>query len=457
MKIKRIEYKKHNVFKNHTVILGDTDVPAIAFLVGNNGSGKTKVLDTIYQSFSEPFSNPDDFEIIVNIVFSEKEKQELSLTENEVNYFIKKENGGNTHRVNYISGGLVNVNIQSLSKVVFSTIEVNFNEQNIQSITSKNIDDNPKPKEKSQNLSVEIPQLLIDIKNLDDADISKWFKDNQAKGHTPPFPPVGTRLQRFTDAFHKVYEGEKTFSEIKNKNNSKKIIFIDKNGEEISLNELSTGEKQIIYRVGYILKNLGNMNGGIILIDEPEISLHPTWQIKLKDFLFEMFKDHNIQIIIATHSPYIFQKLDETKEVCIKVDRLKPESKKISMVFPNVPYNPSVQLINYLAYGIVDELLHIELYTLLQIREKRDKVTNSWNKVTNAQNQDGIENWLQDPSGGNVQIKQTFTRTGRTIQSQETIMTWIRNKIHHSDELGRPNFTKTDLQESIDAMITLLK
>ena len=452
MKIKKIEFKKHNVFKAHTIIFGESDVPTITFLVGNNGSGKTKILDTIYYALYQPFNNVGDYEADITILFSDDEKKELSLAENEATYSIKKENGVNAQQVRYkTAGDVVTLNLQDLSKVVYSTIEVIFNEPSINSVTSKNIDDILKPKEKSQNLSIEIPQLLVDIKNLDDADTAKWFKEHQATGHENPFPSnIGTRLERFTNAFHKIYDGEKTFSEIKNDKGSKKIIFVDSKGEEISLNDLSTGEKQIIYRVGYILKNLANISGGIILIDEPEISLHPTWQIKLKDFLLEIFKDYDVQIIIATHSPYIFKNLDENKEACIKIDRSKLESKKISMIFPNVPYNPSVQLINYLAYGIVDELLHIELYTLLQIREKRDHVTNSPNK------QDGIENWLQDPSGGNVPIKQIFVRTGQTNQTQETIMTWIRNKIHHAHE-SRPDFTQPDLKESIDKMIELLQ
>lgn len=451
MKIKKIKFNKHNLFKDHTIIFENETIPFITFLVGNNGSGKTKVLDFIYKALVEPFGHAGYYEVFITILFSEKEKDEFKIPENEVNYLIRKEDGSNHHEVLSLSGDSINLNIQSISKVVFSTIEVTFNEQNISSVTSKDIDNIKQPKEISKNLATEIPQLLIDISNLDDADISKWFMTNKSKGHPKPFPLVGARLERFTNAFHKIYDGEKTFSGIKNEKDAKRIIFTDKNKDEISLNELSTGEKQIIYRIGYILKNLANIHGGIILIDEPEISLHPAWQTKLKDFLFEIFKDYDVQIIIATHSPYIFKNLDENKEFCIKIDRLLPESKKVSMIFPNVTYNPSTQLINYLAYGLFDELLHIELYTLLQIREKRDSINNSPGK------QDGIENWLRDPSGGNLPIRQTFIRTGQQKQTQETITTWIRNKIHHPYDMSRPTFNSIELKESIDSLIKILQ
>lgn len=451
MKIKQIEFKKHDLFNNHKIIFEEENIPFTTFLVGNNGSGKTKVLDFIYKALVEPFGHSGYYEVVTTIVFSEKEKSDFNIPENEIKYLIRKEVGSNHHEVFSSSGQTINLNIQSISKVVFSTIEVTFNEENISSVTSKDIDNVKLPKEISRNLATEIPQLLIDISNLDDADIAKWFAANRKKGHAKPFPSVGARLERFTDSFHKIYGGEKTFSGIRNEKDTKKIIFTDKNNVEISLNELSTGEKQIIYRIGYILKNLANIHGGIILIDEPEVSLHPIWQTKLKDFLFEIFKEYDVQLIIATHSPYIFQNLDENKESCIKLDRELPESKKISMVFPNVAYNPSVQLINYLAYGLYNELLHIELYTLLQIREKRDRITNSPGK------QDGIEDWLRDASGGNMPVKRVFLRTGQNNQTQESIMTWIRNKIHHRDELARPDYNSSDLKESIDALINILQ
>lgn len=455
MKIKKIEFKKHIFFNNHTVSFTDKKISNIVFLVGNNGAGKTKILEIIYQVFFSPFEHREEYEVNITILFSDKEKQEFSLIENEVIYTVTNTENIKTTKVRYKSGAETGINLRNLSKVIYSTVEVNFKEEKIRSVTSKDIDNVIRPKEKSQNLSTEIPQLLVDIKSLDERDIGKWFKENKEKGHKDPFPSIGNRFERFANAFHKIYEGEKTFSEIKNDQDSKKIIFTDSKGGEVDLNNMSTGEKQIIYRVGYILKNLANISEGIILIDEPEISLHPTWQTKFKDFLFEIFKDYNVQIIIATHSPYIFKNFDNTKEECIKIDRTKVNSEKISVVFPNVPYTPSVNLINYLAYGIIDELLHIELYTLLQIKEKRDRIKNSWNKSTQSKNQDGIEDWLQDSNGGNMPIKQTFFRGTKKVE--ETIMTWIRNKIHHSDENSRPNFDQNDLKKSIDEMIKLLE
>ena len=48
---------------------------------------------------------------------------------------------------------------------------------------------------------------------------------------------------------------------------------------------------------------------GIVLIDEVDLSLHPTWQKRIIRILKEQFP--KIQFICATHSPFIIQSLEE--------------------------------------------------------------------------------------------------------------------------------------------------
>jgi predicted ATP-binding protein involved in virulence len=82
-----------------------------------------------------------------------------------------------------------------------------------------------------------------------------------------------------------------------------KIIFKNKNGKEFDIDELSTGEKTLLSKVLYLyFKDVKNQ---IILIDEPELSLHPTWQNRVLKLYENFAKENNCQIIIATHSPHI--------------------------------------------------------------------------------------------------------------------------------------------------------
>jgi predicted ATP-binding protein involved in virulence len=73
--------------------------------------------------------------------------------------------------------------------------------------------------------------------------------------------------------------------------------------ERFLIDELSSGEKTLVSEIMFLyLSNIKNM---VILIDEPELSLHPTWQAKILKLYENYAKKNNCQIIIATHSPLI--------------------------------------------------------------------------------------------------------------------------------------------------------
>jgi energy-coupling factor transporter ATP-binding protein EcfA2 len=70
--------------------------------------------------------------------------------------------------------------------------------------------------------------------------------------------------------------------------------------------QLSSGEKHLLIIIYNILFRI--QDNSLILIDEPEISLHISWQIKFIEILkkiLELEDKKNVQILIATHSPQI--------------------------------------------------------------------------------------------------------------------------------------------------------
>ena len=90
----------------------------------------------------------------------------------------------------------------------------------------------------------------------------------------------------------------------------KGIILTDNFGvgnteEAISSAKLSAGEKQLL---SFICYNAFSHSSPFI-IDEPELSLHVDWQRNLIPILLSQ-KTKN-QIIIATHSPFIYSKYPE--------------------------------------------------------------------------------------------------------------------------------------------------
>lgn len=82
---------------------------------------------------------------------------------------------------------------------------------------------------------------------------------------------------------------------------SSKLLFLNKEKEELSQYILSSGEKQMLIILLTVF--LQEHKESILILDEPEVSLHFDWQEKLIENIRELHP--NCQIIIATHSPGI--------------------------------------------------------------------------------------------------------------------------------------------------------
>ena len=95
------------------------------------------------------------------------------------------------------------------------------------------------------------------------------------------------------------------------KEGEKLPIFNNSLGKEFDINGLSSGEKQLFVRA--LTLKMINANNSIILIDEPEISLHPKWQQKIIK-VYERIGENN-QIIIATHSPHILSSVEKKESI----------------------------------------------------------------------------------------------------------------------------------------------
>ena len=90
----------------------------------------------------------------------------------------------------------------------------------------------------------------------------------------------------------------------------------NKNGLEILFSSLSDGEKSLCMLFADIARRLAIANpnlenplegNGVILVDEIEMHLHPSWQRKVCSALVKTFP--NCQFIITTHSPQVLGEL----------------------------------------------------------------------------------------------------------------------------------------------------
>ena len=78
---------------------------------------------------------------------------------------------------------------------------------------------------------------------------------------------------------------------------------IGDDGERLALDDLSSGEQHqlvLLYDLLFRVKP-----DTLVLIDEPELSLHVTWQQSFLNDLSEIVATANFDVLLATHSPFI--------------------------------------------------------------------------------------------------------------------------------------------------------
>ncbi|MDF7812851.1 AAA family ATPase [Hymenobacter sp. YC55] len=80
-------------------------------------------------------------------------------------------------------------------------------------------------------------------------------------------------------------------------------VFLSKNGESMSMMSASSGELSLITSIVYVSSTI--TRDTVIIVDEPENSLHPKWQKEYVKKLLDLFYRYQPRIIIATHSPII--------------------------------------------------------------------------------------------------------------------------------------------------------
>jgi predicted ATP-binding protein involved in virulence len=415
MKIIRFETKNHPILGSCSLDFSSRGFfPDFVLIAGSNGSGKTTILNEIFDCLSNIYPRDQVYDLFITLLLEKQEIDLLKSIEPSIDHILKIEslrksaqtgiNWGQIRTSNstteidhsFASGEI----FQGLLKVVYSTVEINFVSSQVKSATAKNIDSEKSPKEKSDaNISQEITQLLVDIKTLDNQDAADWIDSNNGKQIQVVLQEK--RISRFKKAFDSMIEG-KTFQGVKNENDKKKVYFKDSFGNEIDISSLSSGEKQIVFRAGYLLKNMGSLSGGIILIDEPEISLHPSWQEKYVQFIRHIFSnEENViqsQIIIATHSPFIVQNENISDERIIILE--KNRENVIESIWPKFYGYKKPELTFLTSAPTTNPLLLVE--------GKGDKqiLSVAWKKLFLEEKMPFDISWANEPSRGGASLLQ---------------------------------------------------
>lgn len=158
-----------------------------------------------------------------------------------------------------------------------------------------------------------VPQETLDqVFKLYGTDHFIWQKlsEYNASSRDRQLTAVRTAISYFMPGFSKLKVQRKPLH-----------MSVDKNGETLNVLQLSQGEKSLMALVGDIARRLAMMNPslenplhgeGIVLIDEVDMHLHPSWQRSIIDRLTATFP--HCQFILTTHSPLV---ISDCKEVLV--------------------------------------------------------------------------------------------------------------------------------------------
>ena len=83
--------------------------------------------------------------------------------------------------------------------------------------------------------------------------------------------------------------------------------------QNIDVKNISTGLKTFII-IKTLLKNGEIGENSTLILDEPEIHLHPEWQIVFAEIIVLLQKEFNMNILINTHSPYFLEAIEVYSE-----------------------------------------------------------------------------------------------------------------------------------------------
>jgi len=275
MKLKKIKFNNHEILNDLEVDFCDSNgIPLnTVVIIGNNGTGKTTLLKSLFESFE-----------VDDKGYNPKSSLEVELHPGNFYTTVQLDE----EEVGMLDPDIIGVNSnRDDPKVIYMPAEINFDKL-------KKVDNTFKF---SQNfLNIVDQSITENVPSFIATKINKEIFKNRNK-------IIGEVIDKVCDEINSIFSIMDLDVKLigLSEDEDTKPVFKNSLGKEFDINGLSSGEKQLFLR-GLSLKFL-EANNSIILIDEPEISLHPEWQQKIIK-VYENIGMNN-QLIIATHSPHI--------------------------------------------------------------------------------------------------------------------------------------------------------
>jgi predicted ATP-binding protein involved in virulence len=351
MKVKRLELKGFRGF-DEIVLDFDTSPQRPTVFIGVNGVGKSSVLDSLVillswfikriefdpdskkplQSETEHRSLPESqfaygypFEDIKNNCDNASGKILIDYQSEEIKWTISTvfqlhnyvEDTNTNHTINMSSEEVEELNILT-KKIRDATRKNSYESLPIIIYYSVNRSSSQIPlisQDIVSTTAIDAYKNALDRKSIDSKEFFQWYRNTEDLENERIRDDANYKdkqLVAVRDAIHSLIP---EFDNLRIRRSPPRMTVnktIGDKVEELSIDQLSDGEKCLLAMVGDIARRLAIANPslddplqgeGIVLIDEIELHLHPQWQHKIIPRLTETFP--NCQFIVTTHSPQV--------------------------------------------------------------------------------------------------------------------------------------------------------
>lgn len=99
------------------------------------------------------------------------------------------------------------------------------------------------------------------------------------------------------------------------------IVYFYKLGNAIATEDMSSGEFAMLSTILSISAAAANEQHTLVLLDEPELSLHPNWQMTIIDYLDKALANQSCHLLIATHSHLLVSDLPNDRSQVIQMEK----------------------------------------------------------------------------------------------------------------------------------------
>ena len=242
----------------------------------------------------------------------EKIKKRINLSDDEIMKKItqinfNKEFNSQINNLNFLEEGNIDLKIKNKNiNLIISDDKIQIKDffslyENVMLLDNPRIIDNL-----AENIILSANKIFSIIENLHNSKFISMLRNDKSSTVTDNILNE-EKLFEIEEKLNKIVDGKFL------KKDFGVYFYRNKSGKEINIKNLSTGFK-VFSIIKLLIQNNQLRENGTIILDEPEIHLHPEWQLKFAELIVLLQKEFGMHILLTTHSPYFLNAIEVFSE-----------------------------------------------------------------------------------------------------------------------------------------------